>query len=153
MILTKKYLSFPSQKVTSLFSENPKALQQLTTEALFSAAWGATSHSCSQKASSLQLFSEAFTLCLSLRWWNLSIRRDEHQDRGPQSCWHQLLVSWKTAFPQTWAGWWGRWCSGSKQPERWERLGCAPAPVCGLGIGSSSSSSLSVLQKCYFSVF
>ena len=101
MTLSKKYSSFPSQKVTSLFSENPKALQQLTTEALFPDAWGATSHRCSQKASSLKLFCEAFTLCLSLRWWNLSIRRDEHQDRGPQSFWHQLLVSWKTIFPWT----------------------------------------------------
>ena len=62
---------------------------------------GATSHSCSQKASSLQPFCEAFTLCLRLRWWNLSIRRDEHQDGGPQSFWHQLLVSWKTTFPRT----------------------------------------------------
>ena len=40
-----------------------------------------------------------------------------------------------------------------QQPERWERLGCTPALVCSLGIGGSSSSSLSVLQKCYFSVF
>ena len=100
MILSKKYLSFQSQKWPVCLVRTRRLSNSSPQRHCFQLRGDKLQLQPKSKFSAALLWS-VYKFCLSLRCWNLPVRRNEHQDRGPQYFWYQLLVSWKIIFPWT----------------------------------------------------